>query len=75
MFEMYGRTCYLCGHDGAGEADHLIPLAIDPDQPVDPHGMRPSHGSNAPCPICGQACNQVRGIKPPTEPLRTSQDW
>lgn len=75
MFAIYGTTCHLCGHDGAGEADHLMPISVDPDQPLDPHTMRPAHGANSRCPTCGRACNTERGNRPITRPLRTSQDW
>jgi hypothetical protein len=82
MFEIYGDTCHLCGHGQAGEADHLEPISIDGDQPIDPHAMRPSHGANAPCPVCvgnsgrPRACNQERGNGPVTAPtLLTSRDW
>lgn len=81
MFAMFGDLCHLCGHHGAGEADHLVPIAVDADQPIDPYGMRPAHGSNSPCPTCPprngkpRSCNQERGTKPPAAPLRTSQDW
>ncbi len=64
MFAIYGRVCVHCGHDGAGEADHLIPISVDSGQPIDPHGMRPSHGSNYPCPTCRRRCNQERGARP-----------
>lgn len=64
MRAIYGTVCIHCGHPGAGEADHLIPVSVDPHQPIDPHGMRPSHGSNYPCQTCGRRCNQERGTKP-----------
>lgn len=75
MHQEYGHTCHICGHEGAHEADHLDPLAHNPDQPIDWRRMRPAHGSNSPCPICpgragkagkagkGRACNQERGVK------------
>lgn len=78
MHEMYGYVCHLCGHDGAGEADHLISLKDWPDQPVDPTLWRPAHGANYPCPTCGRKCNQERGTKPLSEmtpPLKTSRAW
>lgn len=82
MFQIYGDICHLCGHESAGEADHLVPISIDADQPIDPHEMRPAHGSNAPCPVCvgrdgkPRKCNQERGNKPLTRPQpRTSRDW
>lgn len=66
MFERYGHTCWLCGHDGALQADHLGPLAFDPEQPIDADAMRPAHGGaqqeyDNPCPTCGRRCNQERG--------------
>lgn len=64
MFAIYGRTCIHCGHGDSNDADHVIPLFVWPDQPIDPHGMRPAHGSKDPCPTCGRSCNQERGIKP-----------
>lgn len=81
MFMIYGTTCHLCGHAGAYEADHLDPIALDPDQAPDPHRMRPSHGTTAPCPECVGAsgeprkCNQERGARMLPGPLVTSQDW
>lgn len=69
MHAVYGYTCIHCGHGGAGEADHLTPLAQWPDQPLDPYALRPSHGSNYPCPVCpgkgsrGRCCNQERATK------------
>lgn len=78
MHEIYGYTCHLCGHPGAGESDHLIPLAVWPDQPLDPELMRPAHGSNYPCPVCGRRCNQERGTTPLGQvapPLTTSRSW
>jgi len=65
--------CVLCGHPGAMEADHIVPLAVDPDQYVDPDALQPAHGSSCPCthPDCvypngkGRSCNQVRGARQP----------
>lgn len=76
MFTIYGHVCIHCGHPGAYEADHVIPLDEWPDQPHDPHLLRPSHGSNCPCPICGRHCNQVRGTKAiDGQPYRPAIDW
>lgn len=75
MFRIYGTVCHICGHGGASEADHLTPLSIDPDQPISPHAMRPSHGSSARCPTCGRACNQERGVRARVLPLVTSREW
>ncbi|MFD4658018.1 HNH endonuclease [Kitasatospora sp. NPDC058444] len=75
MFAIYGTVCHICGHEGAGEADHLTPVSVDPGQPLDPHGMRPAHGANAPCPTCLRLCNTERGARPITKAVRTSRDW
>jgi 5-methylcytosine-specific restriction endonuclease McrA len=63
MFAIYGHTCHLCGHHGASQADHLVPITVWADQPIDPHLMRPAHGNTegTRCPVCGRACNQERG--------------
>lgn len=77
MFAMYGRVCHLCGHDGAGEADHLVPLATNSTQPLDPRTMRPAHGIKSRCPHCpGQpACNQVRGNRPLETTFKPKLVW
>lgn len=63
MLALYGDTCHLCGHPGATQADHLVPISTWTDQPIDPHLMRPAHGNTprARCATCGRACNQARG--------------
>ena len=66
MLARYGDTCHLCGHAGARQADHLDPLAFDPEQDVDPDLMRPAHGGaqgeyDNPCATCHRRCNQERG--------------
>ena len=75
MFAAYGDVCIHCGHPGAGEADHLTPLSVDPEQPVDYRTMRPSHGSNYPCPTCERRCNQERGTKPISSVHRPKWEW
>lgn len=75
MFAIYGTICHLCGHGGAGEADHLVPISADADQPIDPHAMRPAHGANAPCPTCGRKCNTERGARSVQTFYRPALDW
>lgn len=82
MHAIYGYVCIHCGHGGAREADHLTPISVDPDQPIDPHGMRPSHGSNSPCRVCpgktpgtGRSCNQERGTRPIEPRYQPALDW
>jgi hypothetical protein len=81
MFRLYGYVCHICGHGGANEADHLVPISVDSGQPIDPHAMRPSHGSSRPCRVCQgpegkpRCCNQERGNKALGQALKTSEDW
>jgi hypothetical protein len=74
MFELYGDTCIHCGHPGSTDADHLIPISVDSEQPVDPHGMRPAHGVRG-CPVCQRKCNQERGTRPVSSMFRPTLDW
>lgn len=72
--DMWGTTCHICGHGGAYTADHLTPLAIWPDQPLDPKLARPAHGTGNECPECGERCNQKRGVKT-IEAARMADDY
>lgn len=74
MFAAFGRVCHLCGHDGATDADHLIPISVDSTQPVDYRRMRPAHGVTG-CPVCKVKCNQSRGNKPPSTVYRPKLTW
>lgn len=60
VFTTYGTVCWLCGHEGAREVDHVIPRKIAPELFWSLHNLRPAHGSNGKCPVCGKACNQER---------------
>lgn len=75
MFARHGHVCWICGHDGAGDADHVIPVSLDPDQPIDPDGMRPAHGAYSPCGICGRRCNSERGNRTNFTVFRPKLDW
>lgn len=80
VLERDNYTCHVCGHPGAGEADHfpfgrqeLRAMGMDPDNP---DHSRAAHGSNYPCPTCGRKCNQERdplgrlpGATPPAQNL------
>jgi hypothetical protein len=59
---MWGTTCHLCGHEGAGDADHLVPLSVWGNQPYEPMLSRMAHGV-AGCETCGLKCNSSRGNK------------
>jgi hypothetical protein len=61
VFRVYGDRCHLCGHGGARQVDHLIPVSVRPDLGWELSNLRPVHG--APynyCPVCRRACNQSR---------------
>lgn len=73
------RVCHLCGHDGAGEADHhpmtreeLINQGLDPD---DVRYLRPAHGWKSRCATCKRACNQVKGTRPGLPKPTGSRAW
>lgn len=82
----HAHVCAICGHLGAGEADHIVSLSRAPDQPVDPTLIRPTHGTSSRCPTCPpgrngrlRACNQERGAGTrrdvDAQPLVTSREW
>ena len=74
MWAMYGRTCWICGHDGATDADLVVPRAQAPHQPVSPQAYRPAHGVGG-CPTCGRRCNQERGTREQSAMWRPRIDW
>lgn len=74
MFALFGTVCHICGHEGATDADHVEPIASNPDQRVTALALRPAHGVRG-CPTCGRRCNQSRGAKPVEQLLRTSRAW
>ena len=55
--QTYGTRCWLCGHDGAESADHLLPRSRGGSDHID--NLRPAHFRE--CPTCGVRCNQSRG--------------
>lgn len=70
----YGTRCWLCGHDGADSADHVLPRSRGGSDHID--NLRPSHFTR--CPTCGQRCNQARGNRITTRPRRapsSSAEW
>lgn len=75
MFAQRGTTCVHCGHDGAGEADFITPLSIDPEQPIDAAALQPAHGANYPCPTCGRECNSERGNKVDYTQFKSRLAW
>ncbi|MEU4367538.1 hypothetical protein [Micromonospora chersina] len=59
------RICWLCGHDGADQADDVVPKSKGGTAKAS--NLRPAHGTN-PCPTCGVRCNQARGNADATPP-------
>lgn len=53
-------VCHICGHVGADEVDHVVPLARGGSE--DESNLRPAHGA-VPCPTCGGQCNRSKGAK------------
>ncbi|PZG47479.1 hypothetical protein C1I98_13325 [Spongiactinospora gelatinilytica] len=65
--------CWICGHDGADTADHVIPLSLGGD-PLAPENLRPAHGVRG-CRTCGRKCNSSRGAKLTLPAPRASRAW
>lgn len=59
-------VCGICHHPGASEVDHITPTS-DLGLYFSPGNLQASHGSRIPCPVCGKACNQVKGSKAPRQ--------
>ena len=72
VFATYGRTCHLCGHDGANQVDHVISVLEAPHLAWDLQNCRPAHGTRNRCPVCGRCCNQARLAGPKRPVLATS---
>jgi 5-methylcytosine-specific restriction endonuclease McrA len=80
-------TCWICGHGGADQIDHLIPVSKAPDLAMVVANWRPAHGVRgcATCPPTVSAdkrrhgqprrCNQARGNRPPTPSSPRSRRW
>ncbi|YCK35160.1 hypothetical protein ACNF49_14055 [Actinomadura sp. ATCC 39365] len=70
-------TCWLCGHDQAGDVDHDPPLVELERLGLDPRDKRylkPAHGVQG-CPTCGIKCNQVKGARAAQPQAPTSRRW
>lgn len=81
------RICGWCGHPGANQADHIIPVSERPDLALDPDNVAPIHGASIyirgigwrkyGCPTCGRPCNQAKGSTvdgvPPSERVSESK--
>jgi hypothetical protein len=66
----YG-ICWICGHAGANEADHVIAVTERPDLSLDAANLKAAHGYPVECPVCTPAaiarggkpvyCNELKG--------------
>jgi 5-methylcytosine-specific restriction endonuclease McrA len=57
-------VCWLCGHDGATEVDHVVPWAewTRTDLSVhDASNLAPAHGE--PCATCGRNCHLEKSLE------------
>jgi len=59
-FATWGDVCWLCGHPGAGDVDHVVRILDHGPEYYDVSNLRPSHGVRSRCPECSRACNQQR---------------
>lgn len=75
VFATYGRTCHLCGHDGANTVDHLMTVLEHPEYAWVLENCRPAHGTGNRCPVCRRCCNQARlsGPKRPWDGYQARQ--
>lgn len=67
-------VCVICGHPGANEGGHIIPVRERPDLALDRDNVAPEHGAarydrakrrwrRYCCPTCGRTCNQSKGAR------------
>jgi 5-methylcytosine-specific restriction endonuclease McrA len=72
-FLLANTTCWICGHPGSDQIDHILAASQYPHLRYDPANWRPAHGWRG-CMACGRRCNQERGTKPPKRSPR-SRRW
>lgn len=72
-----GYVCWLCGHDGADTADHVIPYDQRPDLAWVPANLRAAHGERRTVASHGYECigNYGRGSKPVASKVNRSRRW
>lgn len=63
-------VCWLCGHEGADQADDVVPKSQGGKST--PANLRPAHGTQ-PCPTCGVRCNQSRGAREVPSGMRDAE--
>ena len=68
------RICWLCGHDGATDVDHVIPRSKAPELAFDISNLRPAHGVKG-CATCGRKCNREKSDKLTWSAPKQSRVW
>lgn len=68
VFATYGDICWICGHGGAHQVDHVESVTEHPELKYVLSNCRPAHGAPGnSCSVCSKAarrpvnCNQVKG--------------
>jgi 5-methylcytosine-specific restriction endonuclease McrA len=72
-----GRVCWLCGHEGADTADHVIPYDTRPDLAWSWDNLKPAHGARRTVASHGYECigNYGRGKNPVPSKRTRSRRW
>ncbi|GAA4626642.1 hypothetical protein GCM10023196_035700 [Actinoallomurus vinaceus] len=68
------RVCWLCGHDGATDVDHVIPRTVAPELELDITNLRPAHGVKG-CDTCGRKCNREKSDQLTWSAPKHSRVW
>jgi 5-methylcytosine-specific restriction endonuclease McrA len=78
VLDDHGRVCHICGHGGAGDVDHVIPIErwrAAGGHPNDPANLKPAHGAHSRCPTCRRCCNNAKGDREHTPQAPASRAW
>lgn len=61
VFATYGNVCWICGHGGARQVDHVESVTEHPELLYTVSNGRPAHGAPGnTCPVCKLNCNQIK---------------
>lgn len=62
VLQTYGDICWICGHGGARQVDHVESMTEHPELIYVVANGRPAHGGPGnTCPVCKLNCNQIKG--------------